>query len=267
MVKSKDSGSPVNLVSVLNTLSPFQIIFGVVIVVGITFAFYTLSRDLAVGLENDLRTAFDQQNLTVVDIASSRVGFHITNDVAENTRLLGQFPGTQRQELINASRDMEKVNTVAAPRVDGFVLFNAEGDLFTVYPESMRYPYQKNQAESLFFKVPKETGGLYFSDWIYEGDKLKMRVSNPIYDNIMTSDHQNPDGELSGVIMAQIDFDRTIASELGRLKSSGIMHWIIDEKTGDVLYHSVLPRNAPSNVVDSSQSKLAKDLLKALALD
>ncbi len=249
--------------SVLSQLSPTQYITGMVVVCVIIFSFYQLSRDLAIGLEGDLRTAFDQQNLTVVDIASSRVGFHIDNDVAENVRLLGHFPGTQRQELVNASRDMEKVNTIAAPRVDGFVLFNPEGDLFTVYPESMRFPYQGNQAESLFFKTPKETGSLYFSEWIHDGDSLKMRVANPIYDKIISDDHKNPDGKLSGVIMAQIDFDRTIASELGRLKSSGIMHWIIDEKSGEVLYHSVLPRNAPENVVDSFKSELAKDLLKA----
>jgi hypothetical protein len=156
------------------------------------------------------------------------------------------------------------VNTLAAPRVDGFVLFNAEGDLFTVYPEPMRHLYQKNQSESSLFQVPKETGLLYFSDWIRDGDSLKMRVSNPIYNTIiLDEDKHKPDGKLSGVIMAQIDFDRTIASELGRLKSSGIMHWIIDEKTGNVLYHSVLLRNAPENVVQSFKSKLARDLLKA----
>ena len=252
------------LSGILKQLSPLQFFSGITILIVITFSFYTLSRDLAIGLEDDLRTAFDQQNLTVVDIASSRVGFHIDNDVAENTRLLGQFPGMQRQEMRNASRDMEKVNTVAAPRVDGFVLFDAKGDLFTVYPESMRFPYSANQSESPFFKTSKETGALYFSDWIHDGDNLKMRVANPIYNKIiLDGDKKSPNGKLSGVIMAQIDFDRTIASELGRLKSSGIMHWIIDEKTGEVLYHSVLPRNAPSNVVDSKTSRLAKNLLKA----
>ncbi|MDX8395817.1 MAG: sensor histidine kinase [Mariprofundaceae bacterium] len=156
------------------------------------------------------------------------------------------------------------MNTIAAPRVDGFVLFNAKGDLFTVYPESMRFPYKENQSESPFFKTAKETGALYFSDWIHHGDSLKMRVANPIYRKIiLDGDKGSADGKLSGVIMAQIDFDRTIASELGRLKSSGIMHWIIDEKSGEVLYHSVLPRNAPENVVESSKSALAKDLLKA----
>ncbi len=252
------------LSGMLNQLSPMQLFGGLAIIGIITFSFYNMSRDLAVGLEGDLRTAFDQQNLTVVDIASSRVGFHIDNDVAENVRLLGQFPGMQRQEMRNASRDMEKVNTIAAPRVDGFVLFDANGDLFTVYPESMRFPYKGNQSESPFFKTSKETGALYFSDWIHDGDSLKMRVANAIYKKIiLDEDKQSPDGKLSGVIMAQIDFDRTIASELGRLKSSGIMHWIIDEKSGEVLYHSVLPRNAPDNVVESIKSKLAKDLLKA----
>lgn len=258
-----DSSQKSNLASIMSQLTPLQFIGGLLIIGIITYSFYNLSRDLAVGLEGDLHTAFDQQNLTVVDIASSRVGFHIDNDVAENVRLLGQFPGMQRQELVNASRDMEKVNTFAAPRVDGFVLFDPEGDLFTVYPEWMRYPYNENQSDRDFFKQPKETGALFFSDWIHDGDNLKMRVANPIYDTIVSDDHQKPDGKLSGVIMAQIDFDRTIASELGRLKSSGIMHWIIDERTGDVLYHSVLPRNAPKNVVDSYKSRLAKELLKA----
>jgi len=167
--------------SILSHLTLFQIIGGLATIIFVTFAFYSLSRDLAVGLEGDLRMAFDQQNLTVVDIASSRVGFHIANDVAENVRLLGQFPAMQRLELDNGTRDMEKVNTFAAPRVDGFVLFDVKGNLFTVYPESMRYAYQENQAESPFFKIPKEQGTIYFSDWIHEGDRLKMRVSNPMY--------------------------------------------------------------------------------------
>ena len=251
--------------SILSHLTLFQIIGGFATIIFVTFAFYSLSRDLAIGLEGDLRTAFDQQNLTVVDIASSRVGFHIANDVAENTRLLGHFPGMQRQQMLNASRDMKKVNTLAAPRVDGFVLFNSKGDLFTVFPESMRYPYQGNQSESPYFKTPKETGKLYFSDWIHDGDSLKMRVSNPIYETIADDEVPNPSGKLTGVIMAQIDFDRTVASELGRLKSSGVMHWIIDEKTGEVLYHSVLARNTPANVVESNRTKLAKDLLKAFS--
>jgi len=89
-------------------------LMGALVLIVITSAFYTVAHDLAKGLEDDLRTAFDQQNLTVVDIASSRVGFHIDNDVAENVRLLGQFPAMQRQELHNGTRDMEKVNTFAA---------------------------------------------------------------------------------------------------------------------------------------------------------
>ncbi|MDX8395816.1 MAG: hypothetical protein R8K22_05335 [Mariprofundaceae bacterium] len=80
--------------AMLRQLSPLQLIGGIALIGFVTFSFYNMSRDLAVGLEGDLRTAFDQQNLTVVDIASSRVGFHIDNDVAENVRLLGQFPGT-----------------------------------------------------------------------------------------------------------------------------------------------------------------------------
>lgn len=252
-----------SLGSVLSQLSPAQYIAGIAILFVITFGFYQLSRDLAVGLEGDLRTAFDQQNLTVVDIASSRVGFHIDNDVAENVRLLGQFPAMQRLEEYNGTRDMEKVNTFAAPRVDGFVLFKDNGDYFISYPESMRHLYQENQSKSDFFEIPKETSSIYFSDWIHDGGMLKMRVSNPIYDRIVDKNFPPPTYELSGILMAQIDFDRTIASELGRLKSSGIMHWIVDDRTGEVLYHSVLPRVSPDNVVDSFKSRLAKNLLKA----
>jgi len=86
-----------------------------------------------------------------------------------------------------------------------------------------------------------------------------------MYNKIVDSNFPAPTNTLSGVLMAQIDFDRTIASELGRLKSSGIMHWIIDEKTGEVLYHSVLARNTPANVVESNRTKLAKDLLQAFS--
>jgi len=90
-----------------------------------------------------------------------------------------------------------------------------------------------------------------------------MRVSNPIFNRIIDKNFPPPDNALSGILVAQIDFDRTIASELGRLKSSGIMHWIIDEKSGELLYHSILPRVAPANIIDSNNSKLAKSLLKA----
>ncbi len=229
----------------------------------ITYGFYLLAHDLSTDLEHDLSTAFDQQNLTVVDIASSRVGFHIDNDVAENVRLLGQFPAMQRLELHNGTRDMEKVNTFAAPRVDGFVLFNREGDFFTAFPESMRHSYQGNHANADFFKTSKETSSLYFSKWIHDGNRLKMRVSAPVYNRIVDVNFPAPDNRLSGIIMAQIDFDRTIASELGRLKASGLMHWIVDEQTGEVLYHSVLPRTFPKAWVDSDQTILAKALLEA----
>ncbi|MDX8388451.1 MAG: HAMP domain-containing sensor histidine kinase [Ghiorsea sp.] len=247
---------------VIPQLSATQFIFGSAFLLFISYGFYMMSNDLASGLEDDLRTAFDQQNLTVVDIASSRVGFHIDNDVAENVRLLGQFPAMQRLELHNGTRDMEKVNTFAAPRVDGFVLFDAKGEYFTAYPESMHHLYEANQADSKFIKVPMATASLYFSDWYHEDAQLKMRVSSPIYNRIVDKNFPAPTNHLSGVLMAQIDFDRTIASELGRLKSSGIMHWIVDDKTEEVLYHSVLPRLA-SGAVDSKRSKLAKALLKA----
>jgi len=248
---------------IMKQLSPLQVMTALLSVLGITSLFYMLSSDLAVDLEKDLRRAFDQQNVTVVDIASSRVGFHIDNDVVENVRLLGQFPAMQRQELHNGTRDMEKVHHVAAPRVDGFVLFNANGDFFTSSPESMKYRYQGNHAEDAYFKQPKETASLYFSDWIHEGDKLKMLVSAPVFNRIVDVNFPPPDGTLSGVIMTQIDFDRTIASELGRLKANGLMHWIVDESTGEVLYHSVLPRQMPENAVDSDVTQLAKDLLHA----
>ncbi len=244
-------------------LSPLQILLAIALIAGVTFAFYVLSRDLAKGLEEDLRNAFDQQNLTVVDIASSRVGFHIENDVAENVRLLGQFPAMQRLEKHNGTRDMSKVNTVAAPRVDGFVLFDANGDFFMAYPESMRYLYHGNHKNDPYFKIPKETSTLYFSDWIHDGEHLRMRVSNPVYDRIVDKNFPAPTNKLSGIVMAQIDFDRTIATELGRLKSNGLMHWIVDNRTGEVLYHSVLPRVAPKGAVDSKQTKLAKALLQA----
>jgi len=253
----------VNWVYLFKQMSPIYLFVIFMAITFLTYSFYSLSRDLAVGLESDLRTAFDQQNQTVVDIASSRVGFHITNDVAENVRLLGQFPAMQRLELHNGTRDIEKVNTFAAPRVDGFVLFKANGDFFTAYPESMRHLYIENQAKADFFKITKETRKLYFSNWIRDGDRLKMRVSSPIYNRIIDKNFPAPDNKLSGIIMAQIDFDRTIASELGRLKSSGVMHWIIDERTGDVLYHSVLPRVSSVKAVDSSSSRLAKALLES----
>ncbi|MFQ5345837.1 MAG: hypothetical protein ACE5DZ_07755, partial [Mariprofundus sp.] len=105
-----------DIAQILRQFSPLQYAIGGLMLIGISFAFYSLSHDLAQGLEDDLRTAFDQQNLTVVDIASSRVGFHIDNDVAENVRLLGQCPAMQRLELHNGTRDMEKVHNFAAPR-------------------------------------------------------------------------------------------------------------------------------------------------------
>jgi len=252
-----------NFLSVFRQLSLFQVAIATSFLLVLSYFFYLMSNNLAVSLENDLHNAFDQQNLTVVDIASSRVGFHIANDVAENVRLLGQFPAMQRLELHNGSRDMEKVNTFAAPRVDGFVLFDAQGDFFTAFPDSMKHLYQGNQSDQPFFKNSKETSSLYFSDWLHDGDHLKMRVSAPIHNRIVDKNFPDPTNQLSGVIMAQIDFDRTVASELGRLKSSGIMHWIIDEKSGDVLYHSVLPRVPSKNAVDSNESTLAKGLLQA----
>ncbi|MDX8405062.1 MAG: ATP-binding protein [Mariprofundus sp.] len=248
---------------IFQQLNARQLIVGLLAVIVTTATFYSVSRDLAQGLEDDLRTAFDQQNLTVVDIASSRVGFHIDNDVAENVRLLGQFPAMQRQELHNGTRDMEKVNTFAAPRVDGFVLFGPDGNLFTNYPESMRYIYKGNHADADYFKVPKETSNLYFSDWVHEGNHLKMRVSSPVYNRIIDKNFPPPTDSFSGVIMAQIDFDRTIATELGRLQANGLMHWIVDENSGDVLFHSVLPRVQAKNSVDSDKTTLAKSLLKA----
>ncbi|MDQ6993601.1 MAG: ATP-binding protein [Mariprofundus sp.] len=240
-----------------------QLLVGLLLITAVMFTFYSVSRDLAQGLEDDLRTAFDQQNLTVVDIASSRVGFHIANDVAENVRLLGQFPAMQRQELHNGTRDMEKVNTFAAPRVDGFVLFGPDGSLFTNYPESMQYIYKGKHADADYFKVPKETSSLYFSNWVHEGDHLKMRVSSPVYNRIIDKNFPPPTDAFSGVIMAQIDFDRTIATELGRLQANGLMHWIVDESSGDVLFHSVLPRVEQKNSVDSDKTHLAKALLQA----
>lgn len=248
---------------IFEQLNPRLLLIALSVVTATTYIFYSISRDLAQSLEDDLRTAFDQQSLTVVDIASSRVGFHIDNDVAENVRLLGQFPAMQRQELKGGRRDMEKVNTFAAPRVDGFVLFNPQGDFIASYPESMHYAYKGNHAKDDFFKAPKEESRLYFSDWIHEGDHLKMRVSSPIYDRIVDSNFPPPTNELSGVIMAQIDFDRTIASELGRLQANGLMHWIVDERSGEVLFHSLLPRVASNNSVDSDRSELAKALLTA----
>jgi len=260
---SKKQNQPSDLGGALRQLSLRQYALGAVVLAGIIYAFYMVSHDLAQGLEDDLRTAFDQQSLTVVDIASSRVGFHIDNDVAENVRLLGQFPAMQRLELHNGTRDMEKVNRYAAPRVDGFVLFKSNGDFFTAYPESMQHLYKGNQADTDFFKTTKETASLYFSDWIHDGQHLKMRVSSPVYNRIVDKNFPPPDGKLSGVIMAQIDFDRTIATELGRLKASGMMHWIVDERTGDVLYHSVLPRVVPEHAVDSGRTRLARALLDA----
>jgi len=251
------------IAGVFNQLTAIQWIAGFSVLVLTTLTFYSVSRDLAQGLEDDLRTAFDRQNLTVVDIASSRVGFHIDNDVAENVRLLGQFPAMQRQELHNGTRDMEKVNTFAAPRVDGFVLFAPNGDLFTNYPESMRPIYRGNHADADYFKKPKDTSALYFSGWIHDADRLKMRVSSPVYNRIIDKNFPPPTDAFSGVIMAQIDFDRTIATELGRLQANGIMHWIVDERSGDVLFHSVLPREQAPNSVDSETSRLAKQLLKA----
>jgi len=253
------------LSGVIKQLSPRQFFSGIIVLILITFSFYSLSRDLATGLEDDLRTAFDQQNLTVVDIASSRVGFHIDNDVAENVRLLGQFPAMQRLELHNGTRDMEKVNTFAAPRVDGFVLFDANGDFFTAFPESMRPLYKDNQSKTDFFKTTKETASLYFSGWIHDGEHLKMRVASPVFNRIIDKNFPPPDNELSGIIMAQIDFDRTIASELGRLKASGLMHWIVDEQTGEVLYHSVLPRSTVKSAIDSDTTTMAKALLHAFS--
>lgn len=255
------SNKPLNIKSIFSQLSFAQAALGLALIFGVTYAFYIISRDLAQSLEDDLRTAFDQQNLTVVDIASSRVGFHIDNDVAENVKLLGQFPAMQRLELHNGTRDMEKVNTFAAPRVDGFVLFKANGDFFTAYPESMHHIYKDNQANTDFFKTAKETANLYFSNWFHAGNHLKMRVASPVFNRIIDVNFPPPDNKFSGVIMAQIDFDRTIASELGRLKASGFMHWIVDETTGEVLYHSVLPRVTSAQAVDSKQSKLAKKLL------
>ncbi len=259
------SNKPFNVQNIFAQLSFTQAALGLMLLVGITYLFYIISADLARSLEDDLRTAFDQQNLTVVDIASSRVGFHIDNDVAENVKLLGQFPAMQRLELHNGTRDMEKVNTFAAPRVDGFALFKANGDFFTAFPDSMRHLYQDNQANTDFFKTTKETASLYFSGWIHAGNHLKMRVAAPVFNRIVDVNFPPPDNKLSGIIMAQIDFDRTIASELGRLKSSGLMHWIVDETTGEVLYHSVLPRTVSVHAIDSKQSKLAKKLLTTFA--
>jgi signal transduction histidine kinase len=248
---------------ILKQLNATHLLIGFLVIIAVTYVFYDVSSDLAQGLEDDLRTAFDRQNLTVVDIASSRVGFHIDNDVAENVRLLGQFPAMQRQELHNGTRDMEKVNTFAAPRVDGFVLFAPNGDLFTSYPESMKHIYQGNHADDDFFKTARDTSTLYFSDWIHDGDHLKMRVSSPVYNRIVDKNFPPPTNDFSGVIMAQIDFDRTIATELGRLQSNGLMHWIVDERSGDVLYHSVLPRQQAATSVDSDRTKLARLLLEA----
>jgi len=254
-------GRKTSVQNIFAQLSAWQLALGLTLLLGITYTFYFISKDLAQGLEEDLRTAFDQQNLTVVDIASSRVGFHIDNDVAENVTLLGQFPAMQRLELHNGTRDMEKVNTFAAPRVDGFVLFKANGDFFTAYPESMRYLYKDNQAQTDFFKTAKETAHLYFSNWIHAGNHLKMRVAAPVFNRIVDVNFPPPDNQLSGIVMAQIDFDKTIATELGRLKANGLMHWIVDDATGEVLYHSVLPRVEPKNAVDSQTTKLAKELL------
>lgn len=244
-------------------LTVSHLLFTIATILLATYAFYSISRDLAQSLADDLRTAFDQQSLTVVNIASSRVGFHIDNDVAENVRLLGQFPAMQRIEPGNSTRDMEKVNIFAAPRVDGFVLFNNDGDYFTSYPESIGHEYQGNHADADYFTMPRNTGSLYFSDWIHQGDSLKMRVSSAIYDRIIDKNFPPPSNQYTGVVMAQIDFDRTIASELGRLKSNGLMHWIVDERTGEVLYHSVLPRQSKNDIVDSDTSTLAKNLLAA----
>jgi len=257
------SHKPNNFFSVFRQLSLFQVILSACFLLILSYFFYLMANNLAESLEKDLHNAFDQQNLTVVDIASSRVGFHITNDVAENVRLLGQFPAMQRLEYHNGTRDMEKVNTFAAPRVDGFVLFDAQGDFFSAFPESMQHIYQGNQSTQPFFKISKETSSLYFSDWLPDGDHLKMHVSAPIYNRIVDKNFPAPTNQLSGVIMAQIDFDRTVASELGRLKTHGTMHWIIDEKSGDILYHSVLPRTPNKNAVDSDESTLAKKLLQA----
>jgi len=257
------SYKPNNILGIFRQLSLFQVTLAASFLLILSYFFYLMSNNLAESLEKDLHNAFDQQNLTVVDIASSRVGFHIANDVAENVRLLGQFPAMQRLEHHNGTRDMEKVNTFAAPRVDGFVLFDAKGDYFSAFPESMQHIYQGNQSTQPFFQVSKETSSLYFSNWFSDGEHLKMRVSAPIYNRIVDKNFPEPTNQLSGVIMAQIDFDRTVASELGRLKSSGIMHWIIDEQSGDVLYHSVLPRITNKNAVDSDESTLAKKLLQA----
>ncbi|MDQ6962449.1 MAG: HAMP domain-containing sensor histidine kinase [Mariprofundaceae bacterium] len=257
------NNSSVNWLYLFRQMSPAYFAMVILLIAALTYFFYSLSHDLATDLEADLKSAFDQQNQMIVDIASSRVGFHITNDVAENVRLLGQFPAIQRLELHNGTRDIEKVNTFAAPRVDGFVLFKANGDFFTAYPESMYFLYAKNQSNTDFFKNTKETNSLYFSNWIRRGDRLKMRVSSPIYNRIVDINFPPPNNRLSGIMMAQIDFDRTIASELGRLKSSGIMHWIIDEKSGDVLYHSMLPRISLKKSIESVNSHLAKALLQA----
>jgi len=263
-MKNKEQNKPfTGIGAALRMLSSWQLFFGALLLMMISLTFYVVSRDLAQGLEDDLRKAFDQQNLTVVDIASSRVGFHIDNDVAENVRLLGQFPAMQRLELDNGTRDMKKVNTFAAPRVDGFVLFDKDGNFLTTSSEPMRHIYQGNQHDAPFFTIPKETASLYFSDWIHDGENLKMRVSSPMFNRIVDKNFPPPDNKFAGVVLAQIDFNRTIATELGRLKSSGIMHWIVDERTGEVLYHSVLPRIANDRVVDSENTKLAKDLLHA----
>ena len=249
--------------SILNQLTFTQLFVSAVLIIVLTALFYNISRDLATSLEDDLRTAFNQQNLTVVDIASARVGFHIANDVAENVRLLGQFPAMQRLELGNGTRDMEKVNIFAAPRIDGFVLFDAKGDFFTAYPKVIGYQYQGNHHDNDYFNVPSSSGALYFSDWIHEGSNLKMRVSSSVYNAIVDKNFPPPTNELAGVVMAQIDFDRTVASELGRLQSNGLMHWIVDARSGEVLFHSVLPRQSSASIVDSDKTKLAKEILKA----
>lgn len=235
----------------------------IAVIVSVTLIFYLMAQDLAHDMEKDLRNAFDQQKLSVVEIASSRVGWHIDNDVAENVRLLGQFPAMQQPELENGTRDMEKVNTFAAPLVDGFVLFKANGDYFTSFPKEIHYLYTGNHSEKAYFKEPKLKEKLYFSDWIRHGDKLKILVSNPIYNTIVDKNFPAPSNALSGILMAQVDFDRTIVNSVKSLSDSGIMHWIVAEDSGEVLYHSALPRQQSVISQPSEKTLLANALLKA----
>ena len=233
------------------------------VIISVTLIFYLMAQDLAHDMEKDLHNAFDQQKLLLVDIASSRVGLHLENHVAENVRLLGQFPAMQRPELENATRDMEKVNTYATPLVDGFVLFKANGDYFTSFPKAIHYLYTGNHREKAYFKEPKAKEKLCFSDWIRHGDKLKILVSNPIYNTIVDKNFPAPSNELSGVLMAQVDFDKTIVNSVKGLSDSGIMHWIVAEDSGEVLYHSALPRQQSTKSQPSEKTLLASMLLKA----